>query len=406
MTVAEFAYVAITKEGKEKKGKMEAGDETKVRVSLRGDGLIPISVTELNLLNKDITISIGNPVKVRELSVFCRQFQSILNAGVTVVNALDMLAAQTENKVFHSAIKETKQSVERGETLADAMRKSPKIFPPLLINMVEAGEASGSLDKAFGRMALQFEKSAKLKALMKKAMIYPVMLLIVATVVLMIMSVVVVPQFAKMFTEMGSDLPMITKFVMRISDVIRFRWYLIALFLLLLVGGIKALQATENGKKFLGKLKLKVPILGRLQVKSASASFARTLSTLLSSGISVTYALEITARSMTNVLFQEALEKTKEEAERGVSLSAPIAACGLFPPMVSQMLRIGEETGNIEGMLDKVAEYYEDEVEIATQSLSASLEPIIIIVMAVIIGAIVMAIYMPMVSMYQGLDQL
>lgn len=404
--MAEFSYIAITKEGKERKGKMEAGDETKVRVTLRGEGLIPINVTELNLLNKDINITVGNPVKVRELSVFCRQFQSILNAGVTIVNALDMLTEQTENKVFRTAIKETKQSVERGETLADAMRKSPKIFPPLLVNMVEAGEASGSLDKAFGRMAIQFEKTAKLKALMKKAMIYPVMLLLVATAVLIIMSVVVVPQFAKMFSEMGSELPFITKFVMRISDVLRFHWYIIALIILFFVVGVRALQTMEEGKLIFGKLKLRMPILGRLHVKSSSANFARTLSTLISSGISVTKALEITSRSMTNVLFQKALEKTKEEAERGVSLSTPIAASNLFPPMVSQMLRIGEETGNIEGMLDKVAEYYEDEVEIATQSLSASLEPIIIIVMAVIIGVIVMAIYMPMVSMYQGLDKL
>lgn len=404
--MAEFSYIAITKEGKERKGKMEAGDETKVRVTLRGEGLIPINVTELNLLNKDINITVGNPVKVRELSVFCRQFQSILNAGVTIVNALDMLTEQTENKVFRTAIKETKQSVERGETLADAMRKSPKIFPPLLVNMVEAGEASGSLDKAFGRMAIQFEKTAKLKALMKKAMIYPVMLLLVATAVLVIMSVVVVPQFAKMFSEMGSELPFITKFVMRISDVLRFHWYIIALIILFFVVGVRALQTMEEGKLIFGKLKLRMPILGRLHVKSSSANFARTLSTLISSGISVTKALEITSRSMTNVLFQKALEKTKEEAERGVSLSTPIAASNLFPPMVSQMLRIGEETGNIEGMLDKVAEYYEDEVEIATQSLSASLEPIIIIVMAVIIGVIVMAIYMPMVSMYQGLDNL
>ena len=296
--------------------------------------------------------------------------------------------------------------MERGETLADAMRKSPKIFPTLLVNMMEAGEVTGSLDKAFGRMALQFEKTAKLKALMKKAMIYPVMLLLVATAVLIIMSVVVVPQFAKMFTEMGSELPWITKFVMRISDIIRFRWYLIALIILFFVVGVRAVHTLEEGKLFFGKLKLKIPILGRLHVKSASANFARTLSTLIGSGISVTQALDITSRSMTNVLFQRALEKTKEEAERGVSLSTPIATSGLFPPMVSQMLRIGEETGNIEGMLDKVAEYYEDEVEIATQSLSASLEPIIIIVMAVIIGVIVMAIYMPMVSMYQGLDNL
>lgn len=383
---------------------MEANDEAKVKAQLKSEGLIPIKVELLNTLNRDINISIGKPVKPRELSVFCRQFTSILHAGVTVVNALDMLSSQIENKMFRKAIIETKLAVEKGESLADAMRTNPKVFPPLLINMVEAGEASGSLDVAFRRMSVQFEKAAKLKALVKKAMIYPIMLLVVAFGVLMIMSVVVVPQFVTMFESMGSELPGITKFVMRVSDFFREQWYIVMLIIIAIPLTYHGVNKSEQGKLFIGTLKIKLPIFGKLNVKTASASFARTLSTLVCSGLNITQALDITARSMTNALFKKAVLQTKEEAERGSQLSVPIKECGLFPDMVPQMLRIGEETGNIEGMLDKVAEYYEDEVEISTQGLSTAIEPLIIIVMAVIVGVIVMAIYMPMISMYKGME--
>ena len=402
--MAEYSYLAITRTGKEKKGSMEANDEAKVKAQLKSEGLIPIKVELLNTLNRDINISIGKPVKPRELSVFCRQFTSILHAGVTVVNALDMLSSQIENKMFRKAIIETKLAVEKGESLADAMRTNPKVFPPLLINMVEAGEASGSLDVAFRRMSVQFEKAAKLKALVKKAMIYPIMLLVVAFGVLMIMSVVVVPQFVTMFESMGSELPGITKFVMRVSDFFREQWYIVMLIIIAIPLTYHGVNKSEQGKLFIGTLKIKLPIFGKLNVKTASASFARTLSTLVCSGLNITQALDITARSMTNALFKKAVLQTKEEAERGSQLSVPIKECGLFPDMVPQMLRIGEETGNIEGMLDKVAEYYEDEVEISTQGLSTAIEPLIIIVMAVIVGVIVMAIYMPMISMYKGME--
>ena len=404
--VAEYSYIAVTQIGKEKKGTMEANDEAKVKAQLKSEGLIPIQITPVSVLNKDINISFGKPVKTRELSVFCRQFTSILNAGVTVVNALDMLCSQVENKVFKSAIIETKLAVEKGETLADAMRLSPKVFPPLLINMVEAGEASGSLDIAFRRMATQFEKSAKLKALIKKASIYPIMLLVVAFGVLMVMSIAVVPQFVSMFDDMGSELPGITRFVMLMSDFFRQQWYLILLMVIAIPVIYKAINTNDQGRLLIGRLKIKLPVFGKLNIKTQSANFARILSTLVSSGLGITQALDITARSMTNALYRKAVMDTKEEAERGTQLSIPIKASGVFPDMVSQMLKIGEETGNIEGMLDKVADYYEDEVEISTQGLSTAIEPIIIIVMAVIVGTIVLAIYLPMINMYQGLETL
>lgn len=229
--VAEYSYVAVAQDGKEKKGNIEAENELAVKAQLKSEGLLAIKIAPLGALNKDINISFGSPVKTRELSVFCRQFTSILNAGVTVVQALDMLAGQTENKKFQAAIYEAKSAVEKGETLAESFKLNPKVFPPLLINLVEAGEASGSLDMAFSRMAVQFEKSAKLKALIKKASIYPIMLMIVAFAVLMIMSVLVVPKFAAMFKDLGSELPAVTKLVMKISDFFKYKWYLVLIVL-------------------------------------------------------------------------------------------------------------------------------------------------------------------------------
>lgn len=404
--MAQFQYVAVTQTGKQKKGQIEAKDENMARLELKSEGLIPYQISPLSALNKEINISIGKPVKVRELAVFCRQFHSILNAGVTAVKALDMLSGQVENKRFKAAIIETKSAVEKGETLADAMRQQPDIFPSLLVNMVEAGEASGSLDTALIRMAVQFEKSAKLKALIRKASIYPIILALVAAGVLAIMSIVVVPQFVSMFNSMGSELPAITKFVMNMSNFIRTKWYIILLIFAAIPFTYRYVNATDEGKVMFAKMKMKLPIFGKIVIKSSSAAFSRTLSTLMSSGINITQALDITARSMTNEMFRRAVVRTKEEAERGVQLSVPIRESAVFPEMVPQMVKIGEETGNIEGMLDKVAEYYEEEVEIATQGLSSAIEPLIIIVMAVIVAVIVMAIYMPMINMYQGLETL
>lgn len=404
--MGQFTYVAVTPQGKEKKGNIEAGDEGKVRAILKKDGLVPISVAPASVLSRDINISFGAAVKPRELAVFCRQFQSILNAGVTIVEALRMLAEQTENKIFKKALTETVTAVEQGETLGNAMRQNPKVFPDILINLVDAGEASGSMDKAFARMATHFEKSARIKALVKKAMIYPIVLICVALVVVIVMSVFVFPQFASMFADMGSDLPGITKMVMVFSDFLMGRWYLLIAAVASLIVALRVFASTNFGKHVFGRLLIKLPMFGKMNVKNASAMFARTLSTLVSSGMSLSESLTITARSMSNVLFKDALEEAKLEVEQGVSLSKAVKECELFPPMVCHMLSIGEETGNIEDMLTKVAEYYEEEVEIQTQSLSAAMEPMIIVVMGGIVAFLVLAMYMPMIDMYSSMDSL
>jgi type IV pilus assembly protein PilC len=404
--VGDFSYIAINKEGKEIKGSIQAENINTARFRLKTDGLVPIRLKEQSLLDKDISFGFSKKVKSRDLSIFCRQFTSILNAGVTVVDALRMMGDQTPNKPLKKAIIDTRERVQQGQTLTEAMMKSPKVFPTIFVNMVEAGEASGNLDMAVNRMGIQFEKSAKLSGLVKKAMIYPVVMFVVAIFVTIIMSVVVVPKFASMFEEMGSELPLATRIIVGISNVLIHRWYVILAILVMLILLTQAVARTEKGKIFFGTLAIKIPIFGKLNIKSYSAKFARTLSTLVSSGISITVAIEITAKTMTNILFYRAMLKAKEEVEQGVPLSVPIRKAQLFPPLVYNMLAIGEETGNIEGMLDKVAEYFEEETELATASLAELMQPVIIVVLGVIIGGLVLAMYQPMISIYGDLEQM
>lgn len=404
--MTEYVYTAVGKDGKKVKGTISANSQGRAMAMLREQGLLPTKVEQQNIFNKEINISIGSPVKPRDLSVFCRQFQSILAAGVTIVEALGMLVDQTENKVFAKAIRETQTAVQKGSTLAEAMKKSPKIYPSLLVNMVEAGEASGSLELAMERMSVQFEKSAKLKALVKKAMMYPIVIIFVAIGVLIAMSVLVIPQFVKMFDSVGSELPAITKMVMAFSNFLMHKWYILIIIIIAVAASVTAFAKTETGQAFFGKIAIKAPIFGKLTVKSASASFARTISTLMGAGIPLSEALEITGRSMKNIHFKRALMAAKKEVEQGSNLSEPLRRSGLFPMMIPQMIKIGEETGNIDGMLMKAADYYEDEVEIATGSLTTLMEPLIIVVLGVIVAVLVLAMYMPMIDMYKGMDNM
>ncbi|MBE5930742.1 MAG: type II secretion system F family protein [Lachnospiraceae bacterium] len=404
--MTDYIYTAVTKDGKKVKGTISANTQSRAMAMLREQGLVPTKVEQQTLLNKELNISIGGGVKPRDLSVFCRQFQSILAAGVTIVEALGMLVDQTENKTFAKAIKETQTSVQKGSTLAEAMKAHPKVYPPILVNMVEAGEASGSLETAMERMSVQFEKSAKLKALVKKAMMYPIVIIIVAIGVLIAMSLLVIPQFAEMFESMGSELPGITKAVMAFSDFLMHKWYLLILIVVVVAIAVTAFAKTETGQVVFGTIAIKAPIFGKLSVKTASASFARTISTLMAAGIPLSEALDITSRSMKNIHFKRALQAAKKEVEQGTNLSEPLRRSGLFPMMIPQMIKIGEETGNIDGMLIKAADYYEDEVEIATGSLTTLMEPMIIVVLGAIVAVLVLAMYMPMIDMYSGMEEL
>lgn len=403
--MAEYIYRAVSKSGKEIKGKIEAESLEKAKADLRNRDLYLTEISEAGLFQKDIQLDFGKKITTRDLCLFCRQFVSLQRAGVTIIETLKMLSEATENKTFSKVLTNVCKNVEKGESLADSLDME-NVFPKIMIKMTAAGEASGSLDTAYERLAVQFERQAKLKGLIKKASIYPIIVCVVAIAVIIVMLNFVVPSFAGMFEDMDVEMPQITLAVVAASEFVQKYWYVLLVILILLIVFFKWFKSTSRGEGILAKIALKLPLFGDMTIKSASANFARTLSTMIAAGIPLVEAIDITAGTMTNYYFKKALLDAKESVIAGVPLSTPIKECGLFPPMVHHMTKIGEESGNMEEMLDKLADYYEEEVEIATQSLMAALEPLIIIVLAVIVMVIIGAVLSPMMTMYEGLDNL
>ncbi|MBR4574092.1 MAG: type II secretion system F family protein [Lachnospiraceae bacterium] len=400
-----YMYRAMGPDGKEKKGSITATNQEQAASKLKADGLIVMKIEPQSALNKEITFG-GPRVKARDYAVYCRQFVAILKAGVSVINALQMMSEQTENKALRSATIALVDDLGKGETLSSAMKKQ-KVFPSIFVNLVAAGEATGSLETAFERMATQFEKEAQLKAIIKKATIYPVIVLIVAVGVIFAMMTFVIPNFMAMFEDMEVEMPAMTKAVIAMSDFFVAYWWLIIIVGVALFFGIKLYSQTISGRVLFGTLKLKLPGLGQLQTKTNCATFARTLSTLLRAGVPMLEALEITGNSMDgNILFQRAVYQARDQVGNGTSLSKPIKMSGLFPPMVVHMTSIGEETGELEDMLENIAEYYEEEVAEATEQMMAVMEPLIIVVLALIVGVIIMAILQPMLTLYDAVGNM
>lgn len=401
-----YGYVALNRAGKEIKGSITAADEQEVMTVLKAKGLTVVSISKQSILTQDININIGNPVKPRDLAVFCRQFVSMSKAGVSIVEAMRMLAESTENKYLRSAIEGVTSEVQKGSTLAEAMEDYPKIFSNIMINTIAAGEASGSLETAFERVAVQQEKSARIQASVKKAMIYPLIVALVAIGVTIFMLMVIIPRYKTMFDTLGTSLPGITLAVVAASDFLRTKWYIVIILIALIIAFFKYFASTRKGKKVLGTIQLKLPIFGKLAQKQACSMLARTLSTLLAAGVPLEEAVEVTAKVMPNILYKEALMDARNQILQGIPLSRPLEDCGLFPPMMYHMVRIGEESGSTEGMLTKMADYYDEEVEQSTASMMAAMEPLIIIVLALVVGTIVAACIAPMLEMYKGLDAL
>lgn len=404
--MASWGYVAIDKSGKEVKGSREADSKEQAVRELKGQGLIVLEITEQNVLTRDIRFDFGGRPTPRDLAVFSRQFASITRAGVTMIHTLNMLAEQTENARMRKAIQLVRADVEKGESFSDSLARHPKIFPGLLVQMARAGEVSGSLETAMERMAVQFERSAKTQALIKKAMIYPILVALVAVAVIIAMLAFVVPRYMEMFENLGAELPGITLFVVSMSGFITGRWYLIIPAVGAAAAALKVWGKSSQGQHVTGRVALKLPMVKNLSMKSASSQMARTLSTLLTAGVPLVEAVDIVADTMSNIWFKEALREVREQILIGVPMSQPLQSSGLFPPMVYHMVRVGEESGSIEEMLDKLADYYEEEVEIAVQALMAALEPAIIIVLACIVGFLIGAVMAPMVNLYEALDNL
>ena len=404
--MADFSYEAISKDGKILKGTVQAETEDQARSQLKTKGYIVTDLTEQSLLTKDISLSFDKKPTARDMGVFCRQFVSMSRAGVSILECLTLLREQTENKVLAKAIREVQAEVEKGETLAAGLKQHPKIFNDLMVTTVSAGEQSGSLETSLERMGDQYEKSSKTQALVKKAMIYPIVVALVAVAVVIVMLVVVIPSYTDMFADLGTDLPAITKAVVAVSDFIIGKWYILVPLIAAIVIGLKAYFNTPSGKVVKSTIALKIPAVKNLTTKSACSQVARTMATLLSAGVPLVEAVDIVADTMQNTHFKKAMKNAKEEVVKGVPFSQPLEDSGLFPPMMYHMIRIGEEAGNSEEMMNKLADYYDEEVEMAVQSLMAAMEPMTIIVLAVVVGGLIAAVMAPMLTMYQALDSL
>lgn len=401
-----FGYEALTAAGKTVKGSIEAETLEAAKNQVRQQGLTVVSIGEQSIMNKDLNIEIGGKPKAKDMSLFCRQFVSMTKAGVSILEALKLLTEQTENAKLKKATAEVRASVEKGMTLSDAMAEHPKIFSDLMVNLVAAGESSGSLDNALTRLAVQFERTTKTNGLIKKAMIYPIIIVCLTIAIVVVMLIVIVPRYVTMFGELGTDLPKITMSVVNGSQFLQDYWMIYGPILIGVIVGIKMFSATSAGKHVFHKIVLKLPISKDLIIKQSSSMMSRTLATLMAAGVPLVEAVDITASTMTNVYFKEALEACRDGILIGQPLSRPLQDCGLFPPMVYHMTRIGEESGSTEDMLNKLADYYDEEVEEAVSAFTAALEPLMIIVMAGIVGYIVAALMAPMLTMYNALNSI
>ncbi|MCM3669905.1 type II secretion system F family protein [Mesobacillus maritimus] len=401
--MARFKYTGRDRKGK-KSGTISAASKREAILQLRGDG---IRVTEINelpetLMTKDI--SIGNPVKLQDIVIYLRQFATLIKAGVTIVDATNILAMQTDSKKLSAALKEIENDLRQGQPFSDSAEKHNKIFEPMFINMVRAGEAGGNMEETLERLAEHFEKQHKTRQKIKSAMAYPVVVGIIAVAVVIFMLVSVVPTFVGMFDDFGAELPAITQFVLNASEFMQAYWWFVLLLAIALSVTLTLLNNGSKTKYYMDLIKLRMPIFGKMLQKAALARMTRTLSSLFSSGVPILNALGIVEKVVDNEVISRVIRASREELARGRSLTGPMAEHWAFPPLTTQMISIGEETGSLDAMLSKVAEFYEEEVENTTDKLKSMIEPMMIVFLAGIVGTIVLAIMVPMFDMFNHIQ--
>lgn len=400
-----FNYTAINRNGKRVRSSLDASSIETAKSSLRGAGYTILDIKEQTTLNRDIEIPFLGKPKAKDMAVFCRQFVSILRAGVSVASVLSMLGQQTGNKKLRAAIREMQADVEKGEALATSMRRHPKIFPAILVNMVAAGESSGNLEESFRQMELYFDRSKRTKSKVTSAMIYPCVLIVVMIIVLIVMMTKIIPNFLKTFEDMDAELPKLTQGVMAVCEWFESWWWVPLLVLAALIVGGVLFHRTDKGKHFFGWLARKTPVVGNLTVKTACATFCRTMEVLIGSGLTLTDSMDLAASNMGNIYYLEAIRDARGMVAEGTPLRESLVRTGIFPPMVSNLVGVGEETGDLQSMMGKVADYYDEEVDEATKKLLNLMEPAIIIFMAVFVVIIVLAIYLPMINMTKAFDK-
>jgi type IV pilus assembly protein PilC len=401
--MATFAYSGRTRQGRTVTGERSAETMDGAVAALRRDQILVTQITPVKEAAAKVSKPRGRKVSAKNLAVFTRQFSVMIDAGLPLVQCLEILGTQEEDKNFASVILATRTDVESGASLADAMKKHPKAFDPLFTNMIAAGEAGGILDTILKRLATYIEKAVKLKGQVKSAMIYPIAVVVIAVVVVGVILWKVIPTFASLFAGLGAELPLPTRIVIAASNgLVRFMP-----FILIAIGaaafGFRAYYNSTNGRRVIDAITLKLPVLGSLMRKIAVARFCRTLSTLLASGVSILEALDITARTAGNAIIEEAIMTTRKSIERGETIASPLKETNVFPSMVVQMISVGEATGALDTMLGKIAEFYEEEVDTAVAGLLTLLEPIMIFFLGVVVGGIVIAMYMPIFDLISKL---
>ncbi len=392
-----YNWEARTKTGGAQKGVMEAASVEVVEAQLKKYGLTGITITEVA---KGFEIKLpkfggGGKIETKDLVVFTRQFATMIDSGLPLVQCLEILASQQENKTFQNILYKVKESVESGSTFADALSKHPKAFDQLYVNLVAAGEVGGILDTILGRLAAYIEKAQKLKKQIKGAMVYPITIMSIAVVVVGVILIFVIPTFAKMFADFGGELPGPTKFVIALSNFLLKYIIVIIAAIFAIITAIKKYYATEGGKKKIDRLALKAPIAGPLIRKVAVAKFTRTLGTMVSSGVPIMDGLEIVAKTAGNKIVEEAIYGVRQAISEGKTMAEPLAACGVFPPMVVQMISVGEATGAMDAMLNKIADFYDDEVDDAVSAMTAMMEPMLMVFLGTTVGGLVVAMYLP-----------
>ena len=389
-----YIWTGKTRDGKKQKGELTANSKDDVISTLRKQNIMVTSVAS-RAKKLSINLSLGSGVTDKDIVVFTRQFATMIDAGLPLIQCLDILAKQTENKRFASAINDIRQNVESGSTYADALKKHPRIFNDLYANMVAAGELGGILDTILNRLSKYIEKSMKLKRQVRAALVYPSTIVAVAIVVIVVLLVWVIPIFAKMFMDFGGVLPLPTRIVIGASNFMEHNIIYIAGAAGALVFGLHRYYKTQNGRRTIDRLVLVLPIFGMLMRKIAVAKFTRTLGTLISSGVPILDGLDIVAKTSGNKIVEEALYETKRSISEGKTLAEPLEQTKVFPPMVVQMIAVGETTGALDAMLSKIADFYDEEVDSTVGSLTALLEPMLMIFLGVVIGTIVIAMYLP-----------
>jgi type IV pilus assembly protein PilC len=399
--VGTFTYTARRDQGGLLSGELAGDNKTAVAAELRRKGLTVVQLQEKRgLPNLSELFESSQRIKPRDKAVFARQFATMINAGLAVLRALSVLEEQTENQRFRKFITAVRGDVEAGMTLSDAMAKHPVAFDRLYVAMVRAGEASGALDKTLVRLAVQLEKDDSLRRSIKSAMAYPVLIAAFALMVMFGMIIFIIPIFAGMYKELGGNLPALTQVTIGISDTIKGYWFIVFPALILFIWGFLRLKRTEQGRRVWDRFKLKLPMkLGPVIQKIAVARFSRTLATLVSSGVPILQAIDITGKTSGNSVIEESMIDVRESVRGGETIARPLSRVPVFPPMVTNMISIGEETGALDSMLNKVADFYEDEVDAAVKSLTSIIEPIMMILIGGLVGLIVISMYLPIFNM-------